>query len=53
MCVKSGQRVLVASVTALLLKPSVTDLLLPLDDNEMEITNNIVLPINTSLFKSV
>lgn len=52
-CVKSGQLVLVAPVTALLLKPSVMDLLLPLDDTEMQITNNIVLAINTSLFESV
>ena len=51
-CVKSGRLVLVAPVTALLLKPSVIDLLLPLDETEMQITN-IVLAINTSLFESV
>lgn len=50
---KSGWVVLVALVTALLLKPSVTDLLLPLDNTEMQITDNIVLAINTSFFESV
>ena len=50
---RSGWLVFVAPITALLLKPSVMDLLLPLDDTEMQITNNIVLAINTSLFESV
>ena len=50
--VKSGRLVLVALVTALLLKPSVIDLLLPLDETEMQI-RNILLAINTSLFESV
>lgn len=52
-CVKSGQLVLVAPATTLLLKPFVTYLLLPLDDGGMQIINNTVLAINTSLSESV
>lgn len=51
--VKSGWLFLVAPVTALLLQPSLMDLLLPLHDTEMQITNNIVLAVNISVFESV